>query len=124
MEEAEIRAIAASVVRKAKSSAKVDQGTLKRSIAYTYVRGLVTFRQIFWGDFGDNSQLEDIARRMMPNGVNYKITLTRLGGGTYEAGKVKEGRVSQKNALGSITNTTKSIRALISRVLNGKKKDE
>ena len=63
MEESEIRTIAKSIVDKAKATARVDQGTLKRSIAYTYVRGEVIFRQIYYGSFGDNSLLEELARQ-------------------------------------------------------------
>ena len=48
LSEAEIRAIASTVVQRAKATARVDQGTLRRSIAYTYVRGVVTFRQIYY----------------------------------------------------------------------------
>ena len=101
MTEAEIRDIAKSIVTKAKATARVDQGTLKRSIAYTYIKGEVIFRQIFWGAFGDNSLLEKLASQYMPYGVPYRIILTQLGGATYEKGKTKQGRTTQKKALAS-----------------------
>ena len=103
MTEAEIRDIAKSIVTKAKATARVDQGTLKRSIAYTYIKGEVVFRQIFWGAFGDNSLLEKLASQYMPYGVPYRIILTQLGGATYEKGKTKQGRTTQKKALASTT---------------------
>jgi hypothetical protein len=54
----EIRAIAQRVVDQTKSTARVDTGALKRSISYTYVKGLVTFRMIYYGQFGKNAELE------------------------------------------------------------------
>lgn len=105
MLEAEIREIASSIVAKAKATARVKQGRLKRSIAYTYVRGLVTFRQVYWGSFGDNSLLEKLAAQFMPKGVPYKIELTVLGGKVYEKGVTKQGRSSVKRAVKEAQNT-------------------
>jgi len=124
LEENEIRTIAKSIVDKAKATARVDQGTLKRSIAYTYIRGLVTFRQIYWGDFGDNSQLEELARQYMPNGIAYNIVLTELGGDTYEKGKTKQGRTTQRKALTEAKNTSKNIKALIASIKKKRKDGE
>ena len=122
MTEEEVRAIAQSIVTKAKSTARVDQGTLKRSIAFTYIRGEVTFRQIYWGQYGDNSQLEKLANQYMPFGVPYKIVLTELGGGTFEKGKTKQGRATQKKALAS---TTKSMtKKYIAQILKKRKKED
>lgn len=114
MTEEEVRAIAQSIVTKAKATARVDQGTLKRSIAQTYVKGEVIFRQIYWGQYGDNSQLEKLASQYMPYGVPYRIILTELGGGTFEKGKTKQGRTSQRKALASTTaSMTKKYIAMI-----------
>ena len=122
MTEEEVRAIAQSIVTKAKATARVDQGTLKRSIAFTYIRGEVTFRQIYWGQYGDNSQLEKLANQYMPFGVPYKIVLTELGGGTFEKGKTKQGRATQKKALAS---TTKSMtKKYIAQILKKRKKED
>lgn len=114
MDESEVRDIAQSIVTKAKSTARVDQGTLKRSIAYTYIRGKVKFSQIYWGAFGDNSMLERLAGDFMPNGVEYSIVLKEFGGGIYEKGKTKQGRSTQKRALAStsIGNLAKTIALL------------
>lgn len=122
MLEAEIREIASSIVAKAKATARVKQGRLKRSIAYTYVRGLVTFRQVYWGSFGDNSLLEKLAAQFMPKGVPYKIELTVLGGKVYEKGVTKQDRSSVKRAVKEAQNTnSSSIKKLVALV---KKKRE
>lgn len=122
LEDAEIRAIASNIVQKAKATARVDQGTLKRSIAYTYVRGLVTFRQIFYGVYGENSQLEELARKYMPAGVPYKIELTEFGGKTVEISRSKTGRRSQKSAVAVASRSSSSnIKRLITSIT--KKKD-
>ena len=127
LSEVEIRTIAQSVVDKAKSTAHVEQGSLRKSIAYTYVKGLVTFRQLYYGQWNDNSQLEKYARQMMPNGVPYKVVLTILGGDTYESGKTKQGRRSQRVAVKQAVNSSSSnIKKLIALVQakrkNGKEK--
>ena len=150
LSESEIRAIAETIVKRAKATARVDQGTLRRSIAYTYVKGLVTFRQIYYGNFGDNSQLEKLASQLMPKGVPYKIELTNLGGSSYEISRTKRGRKSVASVIRDVTkdatkqttktlienapsrtlsavrsgNTTKNIRALIASVLNRRRKED
>lgn len=117
MTEQEVRAIAQSIVTKAKATARVEQGTLKRSIAFTYIKGEVIFRQIYWGQYGDNSQLEKLARQFMPTGVPYRIILTELGGKTFEKGKTKQGRASQKTSLASTSQsmTKKYIAAILAK---------
>jgi hypothetical protein len=122
LEDAEIRAIASNIVQKAKATARVDQGTLKRSIAFTYVKGVVTFRQIFYGVYGENSQLEELAKKYMPAGVPYKIELTEFGGKTVEISRSKTGRRSQKSAVAAVNRSSSSnIKRLITSIT--KKKD-
>lgn len=123
MTEQEVRAIADSIVKKAKATARVDQGTLKRSIAFTYVKQKVTFRQIYYGDYNDNSLLESLAKKYMPKGVPYNIELTEFGGKTFEKGVTKEGRATQKNAIKQSKNTTSNIRKLIQTVKKQREKD-
>jgi hypothetical protein len=119
----EVKEIARDIVRKAKATARVDQGTLKRSIAVTFPKDRVEFRQIFYGDYNENSQLEALAREFMPRGVEYRVILTTLGGGTYEAKRTKQGRASKKKtSLLDAVVTTANIRNLINRV-RGKKKE-
>ena len=122
MTEEQVRAIAQSIVTKAKATARVDQGTLKRSIAFTYIKGEVIFRQIYWGQYGDNSQLEKLASQFMPFGVPYKIILTELGGGTFEKGKTKQGRTSQRKSLASTTKTM--TQKYIASILKKRKKED
>jgi len=122
MTEQEVREIAQSIVTKAKATARVDQGTLKRSIAFTYIKGEVIFRQIYWGQYGDNSQLEKLASQFMPYGIPYRIILTELGGGTFEKGKTKQGRSSQKKSLASTTKTM--TQKYIASILKKRKKQD
>lgn len=123
LSEVEIRAIAQNVVNKAKSTAHVDQGSLKKSIAYTYVRGLVTFRQLYYGQWNENSQLEKYASQMMPSGVPYKVVLTKLGGDTYERGKTKQGRKTQRTAVSqALRNSSSNVKKLIA-LVQAKRKD-
>lgn len=124
LSEVEIRAIAQSVVDKAKSTAHVEQGSLKKSIAYTYVRGLVTFRQLYYGQWNENSQLEKYAKQMMPNGVAYKVVLTKLGGDTYEVGKTKQGRTTQRKAVATaVKSSTGNVKRLIALVQAKRKRN-
>ena len=125
MTDLEVRAIAQEIVNKAKATARVDQGTLRRSIAFTYVRGTVTFRQMYYGDYNDNSQLEELARRYMPRGIPYKVVLTEFGGKTYETGKTKQGRATNRVVDNTINNSTsKNIKALIGLISKKKKKED
>lgn len=125
LEEKEIRAIAQRVVDQTKSTAKVDTGALKRSISYTYVKGLVTFRMIYYGQFGKNAQLEQNASRLMPRGVEWRIVYTKFGGNTYEVGRTRQGRATQKSLLPTLTRIgTSAVASLINKIRNrGKKKD-
>jgi hypothetical protein len=116
LEEKEIRKIAQNIVNISKRSARVDTGALRRSISFTYVRGVVIFRELYYGQFGTNSQLERNAARLMPNGTDYKIIYTSFGGETVEITPTKKGRASQINILKTLTSgTTNKIKALIAR---------
>ena len=125
LSEYEIRAIAQTVVDKAKRTAHYEQGSLKKSIAYTYIKGEVIFRQLFYGQWNENSQLEKYASQLIPNGVRWKIIYTVLGGDTYEVGKTRSGRAVQKKSLAAVSRvgSTKE-KALSSKVKDGKEKDE
>lgn len=125
LSEIEIRAIAQTIVNKAKSTAHVDQGSLKKSIAYTYVRDVVIFRELYYGQWNENSLLEKYANQLMPNGVAWKIVYTKLGGDTYEVGKTKQGRATQRKAVAvALRNSTNNIKALIASVRNKRKDGE
>jgi hypothetical protein len=116
LSETEIRAIAQKVIDESKRTARVDTGALRRSMAFTYIRGVVTFREFVYGQFGDNSKLEKNAIRLMPNGTQWRIIYTQFGGKEVESTPIRKGRASQGNILGNLYKTTTSkIRALIAR---------
>jgi hypothetical protein len=116
LDEREIRKIAEKIVSRSKRTAKEDTGVLKRSISYTYVRGELIFREIYYGQFGNNSELEKNAKKFVPNGTAWKIIYTKFNGSTYEVGKTRQGRARQsisiKDLLGG---TSRNIKALIAR---------
>ena len=117
--ETEIRAICEKIKAESKRSARYETGALQRSIAFTIFRGVVTFRQFFYGKYGENSQLEKNCIRLMPNGVQWRIIYTDFGGKEVEVGKTRQGRASQRSVLGDIFKTTTSkIRALIAQKKN------
>jgi hypothetical protein len=121
--EDQIRAVAQKVVNESKGTARKDTGALKRSIAYTYVRNVVTFRELIYGQYGDNSRLEKNAIRLMPYGVQWRIIYTTFGGGDKEVGRTRQGRATQSSTLGSLLrSTTSKIRNLIgiNKAKNGK----
>ena len=117
--ETEIRAIAQRVVDESKRSARYEDGTLKRSIKYTINRGVYEFRQMFYGQYGTNSQLEKNATRLMPRGVSWKIIYLEIGGATREVGVTRQGRATQSSVLSNLVkSTTSKIRALIAQRKN------
>ena len=65
-------ALAQQVVDRSKKTAHVDTGALKRSINYTVARGQIVFRQLFYGQYYDNSQLIQNAQKIM-KGIPYTI---------------------------------------------------
>lgn len=121
LDDAGIRAIAQKIVDMSKSTARVDTGALKRSISYTYVKGLVTFRMIYYGQFGNNAKLESNAERLMPSGVQWRIIYTKFGGNTYEVGRTRTGRRSQKSLLPTLARIgTSAVSKLLNRLKGGK----
>ena len=117
------RAIAQEIVNEAKRTAHVDQGTLKRSIRYTVRNGVYEFRQTFYGIYNDNSQLEELVRRKMPNGTAYNVILLDIDGTIYNKGRTKQGRATQSSSIGAlIRQGTSKIKALISRIRGKEKK--
>lgn len=125
LEEDEIRKIAQGVVNVSKASAHVDTGALKRSISFTFVKEIVIFRQLFYGQFYDNSQLEKNAVRLMPNGTQWKIIFTDFGGSTVEVGRTRTGRRTQKSVLKTLLGGSSfNIKALIAKAKAKRKKKE
>lgn len=122
LEDADVRKIAQDIVNKSKKSAHVDTGALKRSISYTYVKGIVTFRQLFYGQFHENSKLEKNAAAGMPNGTEWRIIYTAFGGQTVEIGRTRAGRKTQKSLLNTLlSGSSTNIKALIARRKKKKK---
>ena len=76
--------IADLVVQKSKDEAKVDTGRLKRSINKKVQRGVIVFREYFYGQYPEkqgrkNSTLEQNAKAMMKD-IPYKIERLDEGG--------------------------------------------
>lgn len=112
----EIRSIAQRVVNESKRTAHVDTGALRRSISYTFIKGLLTFRELDYGQYNDNSKLEKNAARMIPYGTKYQIIYTEFGTKKETYSGIKQGRASQGNALSSLLRvTTSNIRKLLNR---------
>ena len=115
---AEESALAELVVAKSKSEARVDTGRLKRSINKKVQRGTIVFREYFYGEYGDNSTLEQNAKRMMGN-VPYKIERLNEDGSIAETKTVNSsGRfipsLIPKKEIPKIS----GARALINKILN------
>ena len=113
-------ALAQRVVELSKKTAHVDTGALKRSINYTVARGQIVFRQLFYGQYYENSQLIQNAARLM-KGVPYTIEeLDEEGNVQKELRKVASGRVSvsdepRKPRAGK--NAARGAKALIEKLL-------
>lgn len=126
--EIQARSIADKVVQAAKGTAHVDTGALKRSISYTYVKEVIIFRQLFYGEFNENSQLEKYAEKYIPNGQPWQIILTKFNGETVEVKKSATGRILRRSdsVNNAFVSTTKYLRGLLAKIKakkNGKKKN-
>ena len=81
----ELKSIAREIVQKSKSAAHVDTGRLKRSISFVVnLQGVVTFTEVFYGQFGENSDLKENIKSMWPNGVAYNLIYTDDDGKPYQ----------------------------------------
>lgn len=120
----EVRAIAQQIVDESKKTARVDQGTLKRSISYSVKNDTVIFREMDYGQYNDNSELIENAKRLMPNGSKYKFEFIDVDGNISEITKTKTGRTSKRSILSKLSDSsTKNATALINKIrqLNEKK---
>jgi len=123
--ETEARALAQKVVDAAKTTAHVDTGALKRSISFTYVKQEIIFRQIYYGIYNDNSQLEKYAKKYIPSNQPWKIILTKFGGETVEIGQTKGGRKTRNTIQPyNAKQTTSNIRNLIAAYRAKKAKED
>mgnify|MGYP006373796857 FL=1 len=122
----EIRQYIREVVREAKSTANVDTGFLKRSIRGDLIgrNRSVEFREIFYGAYNENSKLLEIAQRIMPNDINWKIVYeNEEGDETTIKGRTRTGRTIRRSSIGSNNISSPKIKALIQSI-RGKKKDD
>jgi hypothetical protein len=126
--DAEIRQFIRRVVSEAKDTAKVDTGFLKRSIKGDLIgrNRSVEFREIFYGAYRNNSKLIEIANRIMPNDLPWKVIfIDEEGRQTDIEGKTKTGRKISRKQITSENISTSKIKALISSIKSsGKKTDD
>ena len=122
----EIRQYIREVVREAKSTANVDTGFLKRSIRGDLIgrNRSVEFREIFYGAYNENSKLLEIAQRIMPKDINWKIVYeNEEGDETTIKGKTRTGRTIRRSSITSNNISSPKIKALIQSI-RGKKKND
>ena len=122
----EIRQYIREVVREAKSTANVDTGYLKRSIRGDLIgrNRSVEFREIFYGAYNENSKLLEIAQRVMPNDINWKIVYeNEEGDETTIKGRTRTGRSIRRSSISSNNISSPKIKALIASI-RGKKKND
>jgi len=124
LETSEIRAIAQKVVDISKSSARRDTGFLKRSISYTVERNVFVFVEVFYGQYGTNSKLEENAKRLMPSGVKWRMRYTDINRSVIKDGSIQTGKNSLGKIFDKLRQSTTAVASLINRIKNsGKKKD-
>ena len=122
----EIRQYIREVVSEAKRTANVDTGFLKRSIRGDLIgrNRSVEFREIFYGAYNENSKLLEIAQRIMPNDINWKIVYeNEEGDETTIKGTTRTGRTIRRSSITSNNISSPKIKALIQSI-RGKKKDD
>lgn len=122
----EIRQYIREVVREAKSTANVDTGFLKRSIRGDLIgrNRSVEFREIFYGAYNENSKLLEIAQRIIPNDINWKIVYeNEEGDETTIKGRTRTGRTIRRSSISSNNISSPKIKALIQSI-RGKKKND
>jgi len=125
--DAEIRQYIREVVSEAKKTAHVDTGFLKRSIRGDLIgrNRSVEFREIYYGAYNENSKLLEIAQRVMPNDIDWKIIYeNEEGEETTIKGKTRTGRTIRRSSITSKNVSTKNIKALIQSIRRGKKKND
>ena len=123
----EIRQYIREVVREAKSTANVDTGFLKRSIRGDLIGRdrSVEFREIFYGAYNENSKLLEIAQRIMPNDINWKVVYeNEEGDETTIKGRTRTGRTIRRSSITAENVSSKNIKALIASIRRGKKKND
>jgi len=116
LETKEIRAIAQKIVDISKSTARRDTGFLKRSISYTVESNVYIFVEVFYGQFGTNSKLEQNAKRMMPSGVKWRMRYTDINRSVLQDGSIQTGRNSLGKIFNNLRQSTTAVTNLINRI--------
>jgi hypothetical protein len=119
----ELRTFIRDVVREAKRTSNIDTGFLRRSIKGDIIgrNKSVEFRQIFYGAYNDNSQLIEIAERIMPADVQWKVVfLDEEGSETEIRGKTRNGRTIVRRQITSESVGSAKIKQLIRSIQIGK----
>jgi len=115
-------ALAQKVVDLSKKTAHVDTGALKRSINYTVARGQIVFRQLFYGQYYENSQLIQNAARYM-KGIPYIIEELDEEGNVQKAQyKAASGRAFTTPEPRAGKNASRGAKALIEKLLAQRRK--
>ena len=115
-------ALAQRVVDMSKKTAHVDTGALKRSIHYTVARGQIVFRQLFYGQYYENSQLIQNAQRIM-KGIPYVIEELDEEGNVQKAQyKAASGRAFTTPEPRAGKNASRGAKALIEKLLLQRRK--
>ena len=124
--DAEIRQYIREVVREAKDTAKVETGFLKRSIKGDLIgrNKSVEFRQVFYGAYNDNSQLIDIAKRIMPSDIQWTVIFVdEEGQETNVEGTSRTGRKLKRSEISSSNVGSKNIKAFLKNLSNAQAKN-
>jgi len=98
MDTAELRAIISKIESISKEQARVDTGTLERSI-YGIIneRGVAEFGEMYYGQFGTNSRLEENINKYFPKSEPFKLVYMDFDGVEYVAKeRTKRGRTIDK----------------------------
>jgi hypothetical protein len=121
----QVKELVKQVVEETKKTARVDTGFLKRSIRGNWFNKVATFREIFYGAYGENSKLVENAKKIMPKDIEWQVIFVDEDGKeTPIEGKTKTGRKISRKSVTSENVSTKNIKALIASIkANGEKKD-
>ena len=119
----EIRTFIRDVVREAKRTSNIDTGFLRRSIKGDIIGRdkSVEFRQIFYGAYNNNSDLINIAKKIMPADLQWKVVfLNEDGEETEIRGKTRTGRQIARRQITSETVDSAKIKQFIKSLEIGK----
>jgi len=119
----EIKAFVKQVVNETKSTARVDTGFLKRSI-YGVIneKGIAEFGEAFYGQFYENSNLEENINKMFPKNLPYKLVYFDEDGVEYVAKKRTAGgrTIKPENPKKGKDIASSNIRKFIKGLTDGK----